>query len=143
MSDEQNKAIVRRYSDEFVNQKNLDLADAIFADNFTLHDPLIPMPVYGRERFREMLAELIKSFPDFHYTSEEEVWQGDKVVIRWTFRGTHQGEFLSVAPTGKSVTMSGIDLLYLANGRIERLRVEANLLSLMQQLGALPVGISC
>ncbi len=138
MLDQQSRATVRLYWDEFVNKKNLGLADQIFADNFVLHDPLSPTPVIGREVFVEMVGELFRAFPDVHYTSEEEISESNKVVIRWTMRGTHQGMFVGISPTGKTVTMSGVDMLYLAKGKIEVLRVEANLLTLVHQLGAIP-----
>lgn len=144
MLDQQSRATVRLYWDEFVNKKNLGLADQIFADNFVLHDPLSPTPVIGREVFVEMVGELFRAFPDVHYTSEEEITESNKVVIRWTMRGTHQGPFIGIATTGKTVSMSGVDMLYFSAGRIEALRVEANLLGLAHQLGAVPaLDLSC
>ena len=144
MLDTEGREVVRRYWDEFINKKDLDQASGILADDFVLYDPLGPTPVEGRQVFVEMLGELFRAFPDIHYTAEDEVSEGGKVWIRWTMQATHSGPFIGIAPTGKRVSMSGVDMLSLANGRIEALRVEANLLGLAHQLGAVPnLNISC
>jgi predicted ester cyclase len=139
----ENRETVRLYWDEFINKKSLALAERIFASSFLLYDPLSPSPV-GRDVFVGMLTELFSSFPDAHYTAEEEFAESSKLAIRWTMRATHQGPFLGIAPTGKTVSMSGVDMLYLAAGMIEALRVEADLLGLAHQLGAVPaLDLSC
>ena len=78
-------------------------------------------------------------FPDFQVTIEDLfAAEGEKVVLRFTFRGTHQGEFLGVAPTGKRVTMAGIDIFRIADGKIVELWGQEDVLGMMQQLGAIP-----
>ncbi|MDP8951660.1 MAG: ester cyclase, partial [Actinomycetota bacterium] len=64
--------------------------------------------------------------------------EGDKAVLRFTFRGTHQGEFMGNAPTGKRVTMAGIDIFRIADGKIVELWGQEDVLGMMQQLGAIP-----
>ena len=133
----ENRETVRLYWDEFINKKNLALAERILAPSFLSYDPLGPAPV-GRDIFVGMLTELFGSFPDIHYTAEEEFAETSKLAIRWTMSATHEGSFIGIAPTGTKVSMSGVDMLYLSAGKIEALRVEANLLGLAQQLGAVP-----
>lgn len=137
----ENRETIRLYWDEFVNKKDLALGERILSPNFLLYDPLAPEPV-GRETFIAMVTELFRSFPDAHYTAEEEFVETSKLVIRWTMRATHQAPFMGIAPTRKSVSMSGVDMLYLSAGRIEALRVEANLLGLAQQIGLIPADLS-
>ena len=133
----ENREAVRLYWDKLLNEHDVAVGERILAPGFLLYDPLSPEPV-GRETFLGMLRALFISFPDIHYRAEEEFTEVSKVAIRWTMSATHKGSFMGVAPTGKKVTISGIDMLYLVAGKIEALRIEANVLSLAQQLGALP-----
>ena len=71
-------------------------------------------------------------------TIEDLFAEGDKVVLRFTFHGTHQGEFMGVAPTGKQVTMPGIDIFRIADGKIVELWGQEDVLGMMQQIGAIP-----
>ncbi len=134
----ENRAAVRLYWDELMNKHNLEVAERTLAPDLVVHDPLVPTPVTGREAFVGMLTELFSVFPDVQYTAEEEFAETSKVAIRWTMRGTHKGAFIGIAPTGRQVSMSGVDMLYLADGNIRKLRIEANLLGLIRQLGAVP-----
>jgi len=144
MLNSQDQTTLDRYWKDFCNNHDLTLSGEIFADDFVLYDPLSPDPVQGRETFVEMVKQLWSAFPDAHYTEEERVCEGNKVWIRWTMRATHRGLFLGVAATHKQVVMSGVDMLTLASGRFETLRVEANLLGPANQLGAVPnLSIGC
>jgi steroid delta-isomerase-like uncharacterized protein len=138
MLDQQNRPILDRYWNDFIGKKNLSAASEILAENFVMHDPLNPEPIMGRDRFVAMLDELFRAFPDIRYAAEEEIGDGDKVAIRWTMYGTHAESFLGINPTGRSVTMTGVDILYFAQRHIQALRVETNLLALVHQLGAMP-----
>ncbi len=138
MLNPENTLTLHRYWHEFMNNHNVACADQVFADDFVLHDPLSPEPILGRQVFAEMFSELLRAFPDIHYTSEEQISDGDKVVIRWTMHATHQGNFLGIGPTGKAISMSGVDMLHFSSGRIQALRVEANLLGLVHKLQPIP-----
>ncbi len=143
MLTEENREALRLYWDELINGHNPAVAERILTPDFLLYDALSPGPV-GREVFREMLTELFRSFPDIHYQAEEEFAEGARLAIRWTMSATHEGPFIGVAPTGRRVTMSGVDMLYFSAGKITALRVEANLLDLVHQLGAVPtLDLSC
>jgi len=87
---------------------------------------------------RQILAAFRSAFPDLNVTTEDIVADGDRVVSRWTARGTHQGELMGIAPTGNRVTIKGIDVLRTAEGRIVERWAQSNDLELMQQLGVVP-----
>jgi steroid delta-isomerase-like uncharacterized protein len=138
MSAGENKALVRRYAEEVLNQSNLDLFDEIFAPDFVQYGA-DPDQVSGVEDLRQFFIMLRSGFPDFQVTIEDLfAAEGDKVVLRFTFRGTHQGAFMGVAPTGKQVTMTGIDIFRIADGKIVELWNEEDVLGMMQQLGMFP-----
>ncbi len=137
MSAEENKALVRRYVEEVVNQRNPDLLDEIFAPDFVEYGADTDQ-VSGVENLKQSFDMLRSGFPDFQRTIEDLFAEGDKVVLRFTFRGTHQGEFMGIAPTGKQVTMSGIDIFRIADGKVVELWGQEDMLGMMQQLGAIP-----
>jgi predicted ester cyclase len=137
MSAEENKALVRRYVEEFVDQSNFDLSEEIFAPNFVRYDAG-PDQVSRVEDLKHFFAMLHSGFPGFQSTIEDLLSEGDKVALRFTFRGIHQGEFMDIAPTGKEVTMSGIDILRIADGKLVEMWNQEDVLSMMRQLGAIP-----
>jgi steroid delta-isomerase-like uncharacterized protein len=78
------------------------------------------------------------AFPDTRMTIEDEIAEGDKVVIRWTIRGTHKGEYMGIAPTGKEVTVTGISVYRIERGKIVEDWSNNDMLGMLQQLGAIP-----
>jgi len=137
MSAEENKALVRRYVEEFVDRSNFDLSEEIFAPNFVRYDAG-PDQVSRVEDLKHFFAMLHSGFPGFQSTIEDLLSEEDKVAIRFTFRGVHQGEFMGIAPTGKEVTMSGIDILRIADGKLVEMWNQEDVLGMMRQLGAIP-----
>ena len=109
-AEDENKVLVRRYAEELLNRKNLDLFEEIFAPGFVQYRA-DPDQVSGVEDLKQFFVMLRSGFPDFQVTIEDLfAAEGDKVVLRFVFRGTHEGEFTGIAPTGKQVTMTGIDI---------------------------------
>jgi steroid delta-isomerase-like uncharacterized protein len=95
--------------------------------------------VSGVEDLKQFFVMLRSGFPDFQGIIEDLfAAEGDKVVLRFTFRGTHQGEFMGIAPTGKQVIMPGIDIFRIADGKLVELWNQEDMLGMMQQLGAIP-----
>ena len=137
MSAEENKALVRRYVEEFVDRSNFDLSEEIFALNFVRYDAG-PDQVSRVEDLKHFFAMLHSGFPGFQSTIEDLLSEGDKVALRFTFRGIHQGEFMGIAPTGKEVTMSGIEILRIADGKLVEMWNQEDVLGMMRQLGAIP-----
>ncbi len=138
MGIEENKATIRRFVEEIPNIGNLAAADQLLADGFQLHFPELP-PITGSEAFKEIPTAIRTAFPDLAETIEELIAEGDRVVERFTLRGTHLGEFMGIPPTGKSVSWTGMAEYLLEDGRIAECWVEANLLGLALQTGVVSV----
>ena len=138
MSAEENKAVVRRFLDEVFGGGNLEIVDEIFAPDYVLHDPAMPGEVSGTEGIKQYVSMYRGAYPDTHFTIEEQISEGDHVVTRWTGQGTHRGELLGIAPTGKLVTVTGIEFDRVSGGRIEETWVNYDALGMMQQLGVIP-----
>ncbi|RME85979.1 MAG: ester cyclase [Caldilineae bacterium] len=133
----QNKAIARRVLEEAANQRNLDLLDELLAADYVLHDPSNPM-VQDRETYKQFLGGHFTAFPDAKWTIDDLVAEGDRVVVRWTLSGTHEGPLMGIPPTNKSFAMSGISIYRLADGKIAEEWAVADVMGFMQQLGLLP-----
>jgi steroid delta-isomerase-like uncharacterized protein len=137
MSTEENKAVVRRYMEEGVNKGNVEIADELFAPNFIFHFAGSPEPM-NREGWAQLTNMFQSGFPGQNTNTDDILAEGDKVAARFTFRGTHQGAFQGIPPTGKLVTMTGMAIWRLANGKIAEHWVETDGLGMLQQLGAIP-----
>ena len=136
MSIEENKSIVRRFFEVGPSKGDLDAANELLAPGFVLHVPLPCSP--GVRGIDEVVSACRAAFQDLDVTVEDMVAEGDMVAARFTARGVHNGAFMGLPPTGKPITMTGIEIFRLENGKIAELWGEANLLGLMQQLGILP-----
>jgi len=131
MSMEQNKAIVRGYMEEVLNKGNLAAFDDYFSEDVVFN---------GRKGLRQQLDSMFSLlrhvFPDLHLTIEDQIAEGDKVVTRVTFRGTHQGEYKGIPPTGKQVTWTGVGIDRIASGKVIEIWHESDDLGMLKQLGA-------
>ena len=136
MSTETNKALVRRVYEEGFNQRNWAVFDELGAPDFVVHSASRTMQ--GREAYIQYLSMEVIAFPDARFTIEDLIADGDTVVTRHTFRGTHQGSLLGIPPTGKSVTVTGIAITHIANGKAVELWINDDELGLLQQLGVVP-----
>jgi steroid delta-isomerase-like uncharacterized protein len=132
-----NKSLIRRYYEDLWNNWNLDVVDEIISDNITFRGSL-SVTLQGRDEFKQYVALVRAAFPDFHNAIEDLIAEGDKVVARLTYRGTHQGALFGIAPTGKPVTYVGIALFRIADGKIVDGWVIGDTMNLMRQLGAMP-----
>ena len=137
MGIEQNKALARRFFEEAASQHKPDLIDELFAPDYVLHDPANPM-VQDRETFKQFLEGHYVAFPDVQWIVEDVVAEGDRVVVRWTLTGTHQGPLLGIPPTGKKVRMRGISIYRIAGGKIAEEWAVSDVMGFMQQLGVIP-----
>ena len=140
MSAEENKAIARREIEELFNHTgNLDVADEIYAPDYVGHEPTQPEDVHGVEGARQFAAAMRSAFPDLTCTIEDQVAEGDKVVTRWTGRGTHQGETEEMGPaTGKRMEITGISIERVSEGKVAESWDNYDALGMMQQLGMIP-----
>jgi predicted ester cyclase len=137
MSTEQNKQLVLRWKAEIWNKRNVNIVDELYAPDYVGHIVGAPGPVRGREALKQQIAAYFAAF-DIHLTSEFLIAEGDMVAVYDTFRFKHIGAFQGIPPTGKEATMTSTDIYRIVDGKIVEQWVEANLLSLMQQLGVLP-----
>jgi steroid delta-isomerase-like uncharacterized protein len=129
-----NIAIVKRWNEELW-KGNWAIYDEAVAPNCIFHG------IGGPEEHRRFIGGFRTAFPDCSVTIEDQLAQGEKVVVRFTWRGTHQGAFWGAAPTGKQMSVTAITIQRLAAGKIVEEWTEADLLRLQQQLGILPPGI--
>jgi steroid delta-isomerase-like uncharacterized protein len=140
MSTEENKALVRRSIEEGWNEGNLAVFDEIVAPDFINHDPAEPA-VRTREDYKQWIAENRREFPDFHVTIEDMIAEGDKVVLRCTFYGTHTGDIttpMSIPATGKQVAVSSITIDRFAGGKAVEIWQLTDMLGFYQQIGVIP-----
>ena len=120
-----------------INKKKLDALDTLVAEDFVEHIPF-PGQGPGREGLRYAIANFLSGFPDMRWKVEEQIAEGEKVVTRFTMSGTHLGEFIGIAPTGKSVQVWGIVIDVVREGKFAESRIIMDMMSLMQQLGVFP-----
>lgn len=137
MSLEENKQFIRRFVEEAINQKNLDVVDELVALNFIEHAPF-PGQGRGQEGLKAALNMLHTGFPDIHWTLDEQIAEGMTVVSRFTFTGTHRGEFFSVPATGNPVKVWGVRIDVVREGRLSESRILMDTIGLLQQLDAIP-----
>jgi len=138
MSIEQNKALVRQMVEEIFNRGNLSLADQFLAPDFVEREELPPGIPSDREGVTQLTAMLRSAFPDFKATIDDIIAEGDKVVIRQTWSGTHKGEFMGVPPTGRSVSFGVIDIIRVDGDKFVEHWGQMDTMGMMQQLGAIP-----
>ena len=104
---EENKAIAHS-SWEIFNQNKPDLIDEMYTPDLVLNEP--DKALQGSEEAKQFVSTFLEAFPDLQVTVEDEIAEGDKVVTRWTIRGTHQGELMGIAPTDKQIELKGITI---------------------------------
>jgi predicted ester cyclase len=137
MSTEDNKRLVLRWKDEIWNKRNVNIVDELYAPDYIGHIVGAPGPVRGRQALKQMIAPYLAAF-DIHIKSEFLIAEGDMVAVYDTFRFKHTGAFQGIPPTGKEATLTSTDIYRIVDGKIVEQWTEANMLSLMQQLGIIP-----
>jgi steroid delta-isomerase-like uncharacterized protein len=135
---EENKRIDRRLIEEVWNRGNFSIVDEVVASDYLGHSSTPADETHGREGYKRFYATLREAFPDFRVTVEDQIAEGDKVVTRWTARGTHQGEFQGMSPTGKHGAITGITIDRIANGKVVECWTNADDLGMMRLLGVVP-----
>ena len=115
---ERNIEVVRSWIEQAWSKGDLSVADDLLTDGFVLHDPVAAREVVGRDAERELIGGLRRSIPDLTFTIDDVVADGDDVTIRWIAEGTHGGELLGVAGTGRALAIRGVDMYRLEDGRI-------------------------
>jgi len=132
---EVNKAIMRRVIEEGINKHDVSIIAELYPD-CVYYSPAIG-ELRG-EAYRKFFASVLAAFPDAHEIVKDQLAEGDKVVTRWSFTGTHKGTFMGVAATGRQVTITGMCIDRIVNGKIVEECEEWDTFGMMQQLGVVP-----
>ncbi len=135
MSTKENKVIACSWNDEIYSKGDFAAIDEFFANDFVWHYAP-PGVAPDLEGYKRNVAETLAPFADMNCTAEDIIAEGDKIAIRWSWRGTHKGEYMGIAPTGKQVTITGISILWIVGGKIVEEWTEPDNLGFMEQLGA-------
>jgi steroid delta-isomerase-like uncharacterized protein len=136
MTAEVNKAIVRRLIEELWNAGNPALAEQLYAADYVRHGPHAEPPIRGSEALKHFASMYLAAVPDLHHEIEDQFAREDSVVSRATARGTHRGEMMGIAPTGKPITFSMFLQHRIADGKIVEEWVMYDLHGILQQVGA-------
>jgi steroid delta-isomerase-like uncharacterized protein len=133
------KAMAQQWYSEVMNEGNEDLIDELCAENFVDHDPL-PGTGPDRQGIHDFVKLVRSAFPDLQTTVDEIIAEGDRIAVRSTFRGTHEGDFMGIPATGKKVEVSNYDFVRFENGQAAEHWGTIDSAALMEQLGAVPAG---
>jgi steroid delta-isomerase-like uncharacterized protein len=135
-----NKALFKRFHDA-ANTGDIEviskMIDELVAPDAVIRTPL-PIDATGADALKQIWAMLLRIYPDIHLTVEDLIGEGDKVVGRTTVTGTHQGEFMGVAPTGKSVTYNEMFIFRIADGKVVETWGVVDVYAQMKQIGVIP-----
>jgi len=133
MAAEENKTLVRRLIEEAWNKGNLAVIDELLSPDYVLHIDAPGAP--GREGYKQAVAMHRAAWSNLRLTIEDMIAEGDKVAMRGTLRGVHEGEYMGIPPTGKQATWGAISIRRIEGGQIAEEWVEVDMLGLLQQLG--------
>lgn len=134
---EQNKALVRQVIEEIVNQGNLELVNQLISPGYAYFEPTVG-PMRGREGYKGLVSTYRNAFPDMRLTIEEQIAEADTVVTRWRAEGTHRGELMGMAPTGKRVSVQGVVISRIQDGQLVDDFETYDVLGMLRQLGVAP-----
>jgi steroid delta-isomerase-like uncharacterized protein len=135
------KELVRRYREELWNEGDLRVASEIIATDcrYHIYDPITTLLGTGPERAMKAVSLYRSAFPDLQFTIEDLFAENDRALVRWTFRGTHTGELFGVAPSRMKITIAGMDMFRVVDGKIQEYWVNWDTMGFMQQIGLEPV----
>jgi steroid delta-isomerase-like uncharacterized protein len=139
MTDSPNELIRHLYR-EFWNERKLEVADQLISQSHALTSAHIFGATVGPAGYKKQLQVFLTGFPDFQFAIDQTISEKDKIAVMWTFTGTHRGEFLGIAPTNKSVSITGITVHQVADGKILDSLALWDAISMFRQLGVeLPI----
>jgi steroid delta-isomerase-like uncharacterized protein len=133
----ENKVIMSRFV-EFINTGSEKLAEELISPDAIFHVPGRPEPLRGPAGYLAVIGMMRGGFPDIQWTLEEMIAEDDRVAARFTMRGTHQGSFFGVPPTGRTIAVQAMNFYRLSGGQFIEERGQPDLLGLLQQIGAVP-----
>ena len=130
------KIVVQRAVMEIFNKKNLAAIDDFISENIVDHSAPEGLPA-GIEGYRMKVTAFVEAFPDLNISYSHQIAEGDMVAGRFTLTGTHKGDFVGIAATGKKISVTGHDQLRVKEEKIAEHWVEMDMLGMMQQLGVI------
>jgi steroid delta-isomerase-like uncharacterized protein len=136
MTLEENKKFMSNFIEEVINNKNLDAADDLAAADFIEHLPF-PGQGPGREGLKFAINAMLTGFPDMNWTVQEQIAEGETVVTRFTWTGTHDGAFMGIPPTNKKVEVWGVVIDVVRDGLFAESRIIMDTVGLLQQVGVM------
>jgi steroid delta-isomerase-like uncharacterized protein len=141
VSADDNRRLFQRYFDEMANGGDFDRLDEVFAPDYLHHDPANPdpRPVVGPEGVREHLVSLTGGFPDLNFEVEDTVADDEQIIVRWTARLTHTGDYFGIPPTGTKCEITGMNTWKVRDGKAIEGWVNRDDIGLLQQLGVIPM----
>ena len=134
---EENKALYRRFIDEIIINKNVDAIDNLMSADMIEHNP-VPGQTPSREGMKQLMSMFFSAFPDLHSSIDVLVAEGDIVAGRMTTTGTHKGDFMGIAATGKQVNFTDTHIVRIVNGKAVEHWGNSDDMTMMQQLGVIP-----
>jgi len=134
----ENKAIVRRLYGEVWNGRRLEVVNEIISPSHALHDTNNPGSSIGPEAYKRTVTRFLTGFPDLRFSIEDVVAEEEKLAVSWNFSGTHKGRYMGILATNTKVSVDGITIHHIVNGKIMDSYVSWDALGMMQQLGAVP-----
>lgn len=137
MTNEENKAVVRRFVEEVINAGNFDVVDELVAHDHVNDDPTAPEAPQGAEGIKQLIGMYREAFPDLHFEIREMISEGGIVAHRWILTGTHEGEMMGVEPTGRRVEVMGVEMNRVEDGKISASHTVSDSMGMMRQLGVL------
>jgi steroid delta-isomerase-like uncharacterized protein len=120
---------------ESLNRGDVSAADTVFAPNCVVHITGVAEPVRGVGPWKDLVAGLLRAFPDLHFTTEDQIVLGDRVAFRWHATGTHNGPLGAAPPTGKRVALDGLIMDRMADGKVQERWEQWDQSLMLQQLG--------
>jgi steroid delta-isomerase-like uncharacterized protein len=132
-----NREKSRSVFEEVWNEKRVEKIDDLVSADYVHHDVLSP-DRQGITAYKQFVNLYLNAFPDVHFNIEDEISEGNTVVIRWTVTGTHNGDLPGVPRTGRPISVTGITIARLGNGKFVESWNNWDALGMMQQLGAVP-----
>jgi steroid delta-isomerase-like uncharacterized protein len=135
---EENKALVRRAFDEMINKKNLSAVDRFIATDYVGHFSGVPEPIRGIEAFKQFIGMYNSAIPDSTVSFDTLIAEGDRVVARLTYRGTHKGALMGIPPSGKPVNVTASNIFRIVNGKAAEQWAINDDAGMMVQIGVMP-----
>ena len=134
----ENKAIVRRLCGEVWNARRLEVVNEIISPSHALHDTITEGSEIGPEAYKATVTRFLTGFPDLRFSIDDMIAEDEKLVVSWNISGTHKGEFMGIPATNKKVSVDGITIHHIVNGKIMDSYASWDVLGMIQQLGVAP-----